>query len=55
MTDYGIKILVRIFFYLLLFLFSFLIFDSNTVVMTVLFAVFALEYFLKKSEKRKDL
>ena len=47
-------ILIRIFFYILLFLFSFLIFDSQTVVLVVLFAVFALEYFLKRSDNRNN-
>jgi len=47
-------ILIRIFLYILLFLFSFLIFDSQTVVIVVLFAVFALEYFLKRSDNKSN-
>ena len=47
--------LVRIFFYLLLFFPSFLIFDAQTVVIIVFFAVFALEYFLARSEKKNGL
>jgi len=45
----------RIFFYLLLFLSSFLIFDLQTIVIVVLFAVFALEYFLTRSENKNNL
>jgi len=55
MPQYRIKMLVRIFFYLLLFLSSFLIFDYHTVVGTALFAVFALKYFLKNSQKKNGL
>ena len=47
--------LIRIFFYLLLFVPSFLIFDAQTVVIIVFFAIFALEYFLARSEKRNGL
>ena len=55
MQQYRIKMLARIFFYLLLFLSSFLIFDYHIVVVAVLFAVFALEYFLKNSHKKNGL
>jgi len=46
MLHTGTKKIGRIFFYFLLFLSSFLIFDFQTIVIVVLFAVFALEYFL---------
>tara|TARA_B100000029_G_scaffold44048_1_gene40696 strand:+ start:581 stop:748 length:168 start_codon:yes stop_codon:yes gene_type:complete len=49
------NILVRIFYYFLLFLLSFLVFDSEIIVLVVLFAVFALEYFLKKSNLRNHI
>jgi len=55
MPQIGRNKLVRIFFYLLLFFSSFLIFDSQTVVLIVFFGVFALEYFLARSEKRNGL
>jgi hypothetical protein len=45
---------LRIFLYLLLFLISFLIFDSITVVSTVLFAVGVLDYFLRKSHQKQS-
>ena len=53
--QYRIKMLARIFFYLLLFLSSFLIFDYHTVVVAVLFAVFALKFFLKNFQKKNGL
>jgi len=55
MLQTGTKKMGRIFFYLLLFLSSFLIFDSQTVVIVVLFAVFALEYFFSRSENKNNL
>ena len=51
--SYGNKAL-RIFLYLLLFLISFLVFDSITVVATVLFAVGVLDYFLRKSHQKQS-
>ena len=51
--SYGNKAL-RIFLYLLLFLISFLVFDSITVVATVLFAVGVLDYFLHKSHQKQS-
>ena len=45
---------LRIFLYLLLFLISFLVFDSITVVATVLFAVAVLDYFLRKSHQKQS-
>jgi hypothetical protein len=45
---------LRIFLYLLLFLMSFLFFDSTTVVVTVLFAVGVLDYFLRKSHQKQS-
>ena len=51
MMQTGTKKIGRIFFYLLLFLFSFLIFDSQTVVIVVLFAAFALDFFLTRAEQ----
>lgn len=44
---------LRIFLYLLLFLTSFLVFDSITVVITVFFAVGALDYFLFKTQQKQ--
>ena len=44
---------LKIFLYLLLFLISFLIFDSITVVATVLFAVAALDLFLSRADQKK--
>jgi len=55
MLQTGTKKISRIFFYLLLFLSSFLIFDSQTIVIVVLFAVFALEYFLTRAENKNNL
>ncbi len=49
------KFCIRVFLYLLLFIISFLVFDSVTVVATVLFAMAALDHFLYKSEKKKGL
>ena len=45
---------LRIFLYLLLFLISFLVFDSITVVATVFFAVGVLDYFLHKSHQKQS-
>ena len=45
---------LRIFLYLFLFLASFLVFDSITVVVTVLFAVGALDFFLRKSHQKES-
>lgn len=45
---------LRVFLYLLLFLISFLVFDSITVVATVLFAVGVLDYFLRKSNQKQS-
>ena len=45
---------LRVFFYLFLFLISFLVFDSITVVAAVLFAVGALDYFLRKSHQKQS-
>ena len=45
---------LRVFLYLFLFLISFLVFDSITVVATVLFAVAALDYFLRKSHQKQS-
>lgn len=45
---------LRVFLYLLLFLISFLVFDSITVVATVLFAVGVLDYFLRKSHQKQS-
>ena len=45
---------LRVFLYLFLFLISFLIFDSITVVATVLFAVAVLDYFLRKSHQKQS-
>jgi len=44
---------LRIFLYLLLFLTSFLVFDSLTVVVTVFFAVGVLDYFLSKAQQKQ--
>jgi hypothetical protein len=44
---------IRVFLYLLLFLVSFLVFDSITVVATVLLAVAALDLFLSRSDQKK--
>ena len=44
---------LKIFLYLLLFLISFLIFDSITVVATVLLAVAALDLFLSRADQKK--
>jgi hypothetical protein len=46
--------MLRVFLYLLLFLISFLVFDSITVVATVLFAVGVLDYFLRKSHQKQS-
>jgi len=54
MLHTGTKKIGRIFFYFLLFLSSFLIFDFQTIVIVVLFAVFALEYFLTRSENKNN-
>jgi hypothetical protein len=43
---------VRIFLYLILFLISFLIFDSITVVTSVLLAVAALDLFLSRADQK---
>ena len=45
---------LRVFLYLFLFLISFLVFDSITVVATVLFAVTVLDYFLRKSHQKQS-
>ena len=45
---------LRVLLYLFLFLISFLIFDSITVVATVLFAVAVLDYFLRKSQQKQS-
>jgi hypothetical protein len=45
---------LRIFLYFLLFIGSFLIFDSATVVASVLLAVGALDHFISKSEQNKE-
>lgn len=45
---------LRVLLYLFLFLISFLIFDSITVVATVLFAVAVLDYFLRKSHQKQS-
>ena len=45
---------LRVFLYLFLFLISFLVFDSITVVATVLFAVVVLDYFLRKSHQKQS-
>ena len=45
---------IRVFLYFLLFLVSFLVFDSVTVVATVLFAVGVLDHFLSRSDQKKD-
>ena len=45
---------LRVFLYLFLFLTSFLIFDSLTVVATVLFAVGALDFFVRKSHQKES-
>ena len=45
---------LRVLLYLFLFLISFLIFDSITVVATVLFAVGVLDYFLRKSHQKQS-
>jgi hypothetical protein len=45
---------LRIFLYLLLFLISFLVFDSITVMATVLFAVGVLDYFLRRSHQKQS-
>ncbi len=45
---------LRIFLYLLLFLISFLVFDSITVVATVIFAVGVLDYFLFKVKQKES-
>ena len=55
MLQTGTKKIGRIFFYLLLFLSSFLVFDFQTVVIVVLFAIFALEYFLKRAENKNNI
>jgi len=44
---------IRVFLYLLLFLISFLVFDSITVVLTVLLAVAALDFFLSRADQKK--
>ena len=44
---------LRIFLYLLLFLISFLVFDSITVVVAVLLAVAALDFFLSRADQKK--
>ena len=51
LTD-GNKVL-RIFLYLLLFLISFLVFDSITVVAAVLLAVAALDLFFSRAEQKR--
>ena len=45
---------MRVFLYLFLFFISFLVFDSMTVVATVLFAVAVLDYFLRKSHQKQS-
>jgi hypothetical protein len=55
MFQTGTKKNGQIFFYLLLFLSSFLIFDFQTIVVVVLFAVFALKYFLTRAEDKNNL
>ena len=45
---------LRIFLYLLLFLISFLVFDSIIVVATVLFAVGVLDFFMRKSHQKQS-
>ena len=45
---------MRVLLYLFLFLISFLVFDSMTVVATVLFAVGVLDYFLRKSHQKQS-
>jgi hypothetical protein len=55
MLQTGTKKIGWILFYLLLFLFSFLIFDYQTLVIVVLFAVFALDFFLKRAENKNNL
>ena len=45
---------LRVLLYLFLFLISFLVFDSITVVATVLFAVGVLDYFLRKSHQKQS-
>ena len=44
---------LRIFLYFLLFLISFLVFDSITVVAAVLLAVAALDFFLSRADQKK--
>ncbi|MDE0847904.1 MAG: hypothetical protein OSA44_03710 [Nitrospinaceae bacterium] len=44
---------LRIFLYFLLFLISFLVFDSITVVVAVLLAVAALDFFLSRADQKK--
>tara|TARA_B110000438_G_C15699961_1_gene600607 strand:+ start:358 stop:603 length:246 start_codon:yes stop_codon:yes gene_type:complete len=45
---------LRVILYLLLFLISFLIFDSLTVVVTVFFAVVVLDYFLRRAYRKES-
>ena len=45
---------LRVILYLLLFLISFLIFDSLTVVVTVFFAVVVLDYFLRRAYRNES-
>ena len=45
---------LRVILYSLLFLISFLVFDSITVVATVLFAVGVLDYFLRKTHHKQS-
>ena len=45
---------LRVLLYLFLFLVSFLVFDSITVVATVLFAVGVLDYFLRKTHHKQS-
>ena len=45
---------LRVILYLLLFLISFLIFDSLTVVVTVFFAVVVLDYFLRRTYRKES-
>ena len=45
---------LRVFLYLFLFLISFLIFDSLTVVVTVFFAVVVLDYFLRRAYRKES-
>ena len=54
MSFSGRKKTLRVLLYLFLFLISFLVFDSITVVATVLFAVAVLDYFLRKSHQKKS-